>query len=301
LVELPHIFIATPPFNEGSDGVKMLHFLCHSLNKVGIKSSLILMDPRDPSNNSFISPMADLGLNKELNTPAVKVLNEIDLLRDVIIYPEIIQGNPLKGKNIARYFLNKNGFITGLPVTLCETDFVLSYQKIFEPNAHFNLFYPMQNVDQIPTRDEVKICARSLSLTYIGKGSKYGDCVRIGGTLGLDWKKTKEEYHLLLESSKFVFTWDPITGVVFDAVVRGCVPVLLTLIPWGDKEVYNQEIHIPTMTLLDFDEKLKYYKSYESFLDDRDAMIAGVIELQKNWDTRLVLFLESMLKWFKLV
>ena len=295
---IPHFFIATPIFNEGSDGVKMLHFLCHSLNKIGVHSSIVFMDPRDPSNNSFITAIGDQGINKDLITPVVKFINEIDLENDVIIYPEIVQGNPLKGKNIARYFLNKNAFITGDPISIGENDFILTYQKIFNLVSHFNLYYPMQDIGQIPSREALEKSERPFSLTYIGKGLKYGNCARISNTIGLDWKKSKEEYFLLLEHSQFLFTWDPMTGVVFDAIIRGCIPIYLLYKPWTEKEVFSQELLFPRMTAIDFDNKTEYFSDYKFFLDERERMITQVINFQNNWDTQVECFVEKVIKHF---
>jgi len=294
----PHFFIATPIFNEGSDGVKMLHFLCHSLNKIGIPSSLVLMDPRDPTNKAFIAAIGDQGINQDLMTPVVKFINEIDLEKDVIIYPEIIQGNPLEGKNIARYFLNRSGFITGNPTLMGENDFILTYQKIFNLTSHFNLYYPMQDVNQIPSREYLEKLDRPLSLTYIGKGIKYGNCERISKTIGLDWKKSKEEYILLLEHSKFMFTWDPMTGVVFDSIIRGCIPVYLVYKPWIEEDIFSQELVFPRMTAMDFDNKKKFFNDYEFFLDEREKMINQVINFQNKWDEQVHSFVEKVLKHF---
>jgi hypothetical protein len=87
---------------------------------------------------------------------------------------------------------------------------------------------------------------------YVGKGGKYGDTIRIGGTISLDWKKSHEEYILLLENAKYLFTWDQMTGVVFDAVIYGCIPVIVSKNPWSFDEINRQELLIPYLTLEEF-------------------------------------------------
>ena len=133
--------------------------------------------------------------------------------------------------------LNKNGFITGNRITYRPEEFILSYQKIFEPNAHFNLFLTDDDLTLIPGKDLIQKLNKNISLTYIGKGGKYGDTVRIGGTISLDWKKSHEEYILLLENAKYLFTWDQMTGVVFDAIIYGCIPVIVSKNPWTFDEI----------------------------------------------------------------
>ena len=298
MIRLPQIFIATPLFNEGSDGVKVLHYLCHSFNKSGMKSSLVFIDPRDPSNNSFIAAIENQGINKEYQTPVVKNLNEIDLENDVIIYPEIVQGNPLNCRNVVRYFLNKNGFITGTSVKINSGEFILSFQKIFEPNAHFNLYFTMQDEQLIPSREAIKGLGKNISLTHIGKGSKYGNTERVGGTIGLDWKKSKEEYFILLESAKYLFTWDPLSGVVYDAVLRGCIPVIILPRPWTFEEINSQELYKPYMTIEEFELKQKFYENFDLFLDARDKMISDINIHNLNWSNQLNLFYEKLLNFF---
>ena len=298
MIRLPQLFIASPLFNEGSDGVKVLHYLCHSFNKIGIKSSLVFMDPRDPSNNSFIAAIENQGIYQKYLTPVVKSLNEIDLENDVIIYPEIVQGNPLKGKNIVRYFLNKNGFITNIPVKNNPGEFVLSYQKIFEPNAHFNLYCTMQEEQLIPGREAVKGLIKNISLTYTGKGSKYGNTERVGGTIGLDWRKTKEEYYILLESAKYLFTWDPLSGVVYDAILRGCIPVVISPKPWTFAEINSQELYKPYMTIEEFELKQNFYENFDLFLNARDRMISDINQHNNKWEGQLNLMYDKLLHFF---
>jgi hypothetical protein len=272
--------IVTPPYNQSSSGVKVLHFFCHSLNQVGVNSSLLLLDPRDSSNNSFISSTDKLVFHELYNTPAITSFDEIDFTNDIVVYPDIIVGNPLNSKKVVRYMLNKNGFITGNLITYHPEEFILSYQKIFEPNAHFNLFLSDDNLTLVPKRESILNLNKNISLTYVGKGGKYGDTVRIGGTISLDWKKSHEEYILLLENAKYLFTWDQMTGVLYDAIIYGCIPVIVSKNPWTFKEIDEQELFKPYLTLEEFDNKEKYFEKYDVFLNLRDKMIEDLYVLQ---------------------
>jgi hypothetical protein len=298
MLRLPQLFIAAPLFTEGSDGARVLHYLCHSFNKMGVKSSLVFLDPRDPSNTSFVAATENQGTYKEYQTPVVKNLNEIDVENDVIIYPEIVQGNPLKGRNIVRYFLNKNGFITGIPVKINSGEFILSFQKIFEPNAHFNLYFTMQDEKLIPSREAINGLLKNISLTHIGKGSKYGNTERVGGTIGLDWSKSKEEYYILLESAKYLFTWDPLSGVVYDAILRGCIPVVISPKPWTYDQINSQELYKPYMTIEEFEFKHKFYENFDLFLNARDKMISDINQHNNEWESQLNSMYDMLLNFF---
>jgi hypothetical protein len=194
--------------------------------------------------------------------------------------------------------LNKNGFITGNLITFHPEEFILSYQKIFEPNAHLNLFLWDYDLTLAPSRDAILNLNKNISLTYVGKGGKYGDTIRIGGTISLDWKKSHEEYILLLENAKYLFTWDQMTGVVFDAVIYGCIPVIVSKNPWSFDEINRQELLIPYLTLEEFDNKEKYFDGDVVFLNLRDKMIEDLQLLQNTSKVRVEEFIRKSIAFF---
>ncbi|QWD95007.1 hypothetical protein C2759_02405 [Polynucleobacter sp. MG-Unter2-18] len=290
--------IVAPPYNELSAGVKVLHFLCHSLNQAGVNSSMLFLDLRDRSYNSFMSTTDKTAFHESYNTPVITSLEEIDFASDIVVYPDIIRGNPLNSKKVVRYMLNKNGLITGNPIIYDSNDFIVSYQKIFEPNAHFNLFLTDDDLTLIPSRDSIQKLNKNISLTYVGKGGKYGDTVRIGGTISLDWKKSHEEYILLLENAKYLFTWDQMTGVVFDAIIHGCIPVIVSKNPWTFDEINAQELSMPYLTLEEFDNKEKYFDDYVLFLNFRDKIIEDSRLLQSTSRIRVEEFISKSITFF---
>jgi hypothetical protein len=290
--------IVAPPYNELSAGVKVLHFLCHSLNQAGVNSCLLFLDVRDRSYNSFMSTTDKSAFHEPYNTPVITNLEEIDFVNDIVVYPDIIRGNPLNSKKVVRYMLNKNGLITGNPIIYGSNDFIISYQKIFEPNAHFNLYLADFDLTLVPNRDSILNLNKNISLTYVGKGGKYGDTIRIGGTISLDWKKSHEEYILLLENAKYLFTWDQMTGVVFDAVIYGCIPVIVSKNPWSFDEINRQELLIPYLTLEEFDNKEKYFDGDVVFLNLRDKMIEDLQLLQNTSKVRVEEFIRKSIAFF---
>jgi len=90
------IIIAAPSYNESIGGVVVLHKLCHILNELGYNSSLTTTLKLNGQTEYFL-------LNDNYNT---KIAIEIDLEKDIVIYPEIEPGNPFGCKNIIRWILN---------------------------------------------------------------------------------------------------------------------------------------------------------------------------------------------------
>mgnify|MGYP001576612447 CR=1 FL=1 len=110
------IIICAPPQTERSDGARALYFLCRSLRELGVDANMLMMDLRDKTYRSFAF-MADLEVDPDLTAPRyLGTGDSIDLANDVLIYPEIVPDNPLGARNVARYFLNKEGNLTGLPI-----------------------------------------------------------------------------------------------------------------------------------------------------------------------------------------
>ena len=85
---------------------------------------------------------------------------------------------------------------------------------------------------------------------------------------------------MLLENAKYLFTWDQMTGVLYDAIIYGCIPVIVSKNPWTFKEIDEQELFKPYLTLEEFDNKEKYFEKYDVFLNLRDKMIEDLYVLQ---------------------
>ena len=116
--------IFAPAYTEKIGGTLVLHYLCHYLNQNGYKAYLwqkhrVLQDVNKPLYQVLSDWKRNLKvfLRKRkfksgfLNTPIAKQR----YLKDaIIVYPEVIAGNPLKAKNIVRWFLYKPGDHTGI-------------------------------------------------------------------------------------------------------------------------------------------------------------------------------------------
>lgn len=117
--------IYSPPYSEKVGGIIFLHHLCHLINLNGGEaylypafvnheiSQLNLIKPifktihravlnyirPYKTNNNFLSPVITERLDVDDNW--------------IVVYPEIVFGNPLQARNVVRWFLHKPGFHTG--------------------------------------------------------------------------------------------------------------------------------------------------------------------------------------------
>lgn len=121
LLHSPKVIISAPGYTHLSSGVRCLHLLCDRLNRLRI-SSAITTDIADPRLNT---PRTFLGTISEYPTM---------LDRSIVVYPEVVAGNPLRAKNVVRYLLNKPGFVSDVGIgDYGEGEYYLHYADEFRP------------------------------------------------------------------------------------------------------------------------------------------------------------------------
>src|SRR5690606_33317384 len=105
-------------------------------------------------------------VNPELNTPVLtmelKKKHELKKKVPIAIYPEVVIDNPLEAKVCVRYFLNKNGLLTGRKVNVSENDLVFYHSKELSEGEGFDEL-GFLSVD--PTRHDL--------FYYEGEGKRY--------------------------------------------------------------------------------------------------------------------------------
>lgn len=118
--------IFAPSYDKNNGGVIVLHKLCSSLNELGHEAYLYpyfqtyemnkinyiqaIGEILKTSLRNFLQP--SFKTNPIFNTPVYKAkINELPL-DFVVVYPEIVFGNPLNAKNVVRWLLHYPGFFT---------------------------------------------------------------------------------------------------------------------------------------------------------------------------------------------
>jgi len=103
--------VYTFPWNENNGGVIFMHNLVHELNRMGERAFLWKAAPiYEPGLRqrlrSWLRP-DPMVTNPLLNTP---VARRRDLSADsIVVYPELVRGNPLKARYVVRWLLYKPG------------------------------------------------------------------------------------------------------------------------------------------------------------------------------------------------
>lgn len=120
---MPCKFIVfSPSYDPNIGGVIVLHKLCHLLNDLGHQAELYpffsTVNNKSATSRLFRKiknflrrTFKKYKTNPAFNTP-IYSKNKVED-NCIVIYPEIVTGNPLNAKNVVRWFLHKPGFHTG--------------------------------------------------------------------------------------------------------------------------------------------------------------------------------------------
>jgi hypothetical protein len=130
----PRIFyIKCPNYNFRSSGVRALFLLCHHLNRLGYQA--YVTGSGGPAKLSA----PHIGMDK-IRANRRKARGEI------VVYPEVFAGNPLRADNVVRYILNKPGNFTGVGMEgFGPDDFFIHFAEEFRPDSRpsFELTLPV--------------------------------------------------------------------------------------------------------------------------------------------------------------
>ncbi|MFK0343082.1 glycosyltransferase family 2 protein [Pseudomonas asiatica] len=115
-------YICAPDYRETSSGVCVLHYLCHALNLAGHEAYVT---------HCKVNP----ALRTPILTDEIRLRHMALGLAPIAVYPEVADGNPIGAPIVARYILNREGFLTGRAIDARESDLFFYYTQDFRGNA----------------------------------------------------------------------------------------------------------------------------------------------------------------------
>ncbi|MGH7995344.1 MAG: hypothetical protein ACREFX_03230 [Opitutaceae bacterium] len=287
--------VVTPPFAGNSFGIKTLHHLAHTLNEVGHDARLMFMAV-DAAGNQRFGYLGPEATHPAYRTPPLKPADGFADETCIVVYPEIVSSNPLGGTRVVRYFLNAEAKVTGRKIALSARDFLLAFHRIYRPEAQFILndveFNPAFNA-----RGTRPIGERTLDLTYVGKGDKYGAVKTIAGSVLItrEWPANQTQLAALLRQTRFLYTWDAVSAINPEAVLCGAMPVFLRYDPITREEVDATDLGpLPRL-----DAGMKNFRfDPAEFERGRAALAARIEEIRRNWSGRVAEFAEAAVAHF---
>lgn len=224
--------IVTPGYRHNSNGVKTMHYLAHCINEAGGYAALLSCD-------------GNSNLNPDWSTCWSSSVLPDD---DIVIYPDIISGNPLDAQRVVRWYLNRPGYVSGVPVSPGPHDL------IYDHSAVLGLGHPVLHL--LPPAHPAFFAhgkeQRQWNCVYQGKSHTRH---RLPGLnkdkieITRDWPETPENLAKLLRHANCLYTYDPLSATCLDAVLCGCLVVVVPTPPYGFKDLVKSELGCPGIAL----------------------------------------------------
>jgi hypothetical protein len=129
------IWIDAPAYSPLSGGVRAMNSLCHHLNRFGFDAFII----DEPENGEAPMPLRYL-------TPAIIEQQKRQRREPIVVYPEVVLGNPRHARFVVRYLLNTPGFFNpGAERRYGKDDYFLDHAREHAPAGvrSFDLFMPL--------------------------------------------------------------------------------------------------------------------------------------------------------------
>ncbi|WDM87923.1 glycosyltransferase [Pseudomonas asiatica] len=108
-------YIYAPNYRRSSSGIRVLHMLCDALIRSGYEAYVTA----EELCSEFMTPRL---------TDAVIEAHRAQGVEPIVVYPEIVDGNPLQGGVVVRYIMNRPGFIEG-EGQFAEEDILYAYSR----------------------------------------------------------------------------------------------------------------------------------------------------------------------------
>ncbi len=205
--------IHAPNYKRTSGGVRALHKLCHCLNQAGC--------------TAYISAS---GVNPNWNTPkpTQEIANRL-AQEGIVIYPEVIRGNPWDAKRVVRYILNRPGLLGG-DREYASTETLFCYSGLwrqFVPSDDRILTVPVIETEIFNCTGNEK---RSGGVFWVGRRGQH--LPRIPETESLveitySWPTSGEEIAELFRKATVFYSYSDYTGLISEARLCGCLVVIV--------------------------------------------------------------------------
>lgn len=222
-----------------SAGIRALHYLCHALNESG--------------QEAYIScKVTAPHLRTPLLTNAVRKRHEAAGREPVVVYPEVVSGNPLSGRTVVRWLLNRPGHLAG-DKYYSDSDLLFFYDRNFLPEGMQgeSLHIPTCDLSLFNNQDNPHDNARDLVCFYankfLRKGGKLTWHAQNATSLCQDQKLAHAEIAATLRRAKVLYVYEP-TALMTEALLCGC-PVVIVETDYL-RENLNQTMHMPHCGLI---------------------------------------------------
>lgn len=237
------VIVACPPFDDQSGGNIVLHYLAHRLRGMGVESYVFPLLDAAPSDASplrrhlhrlftmrdYTSGRLPFRTHPALDTPLPSLWA---LLRGIVVYPEIVSGNPLGCARVVRWILyTPRGHavgedfakpIPGEDVFFFQLPFIEHIGWIPRENRLRLQWYREDIFNDPGLVERTEICR------MIRKGAATAETPPPGaeGAILLDGK-SNEQIAEVFKRARLFYCHDPYTMYCDYAALCGCLPIVV--------------------------------------------------------------------------
>jgi hypothetical protein len=278
--------IFSPSYSENNGGAVTLHHLCDLINKNGYQGYLYPgFDNVELNLNNYLTvlpkflyklirqPFRRFKTSNRFNSPIIRNFpNGFDLNEVIVVYPEIVFGNPLGAKNVVRWFLHNPGFFSG-KIFYGPDEIYFKYSAQYKDVKYLNSKMSNNNLyiftylkkyyndlDFSNNRTGIAYCVRKGALSITPFDLKHA--------ILIDGMKHKE-ISKIFKSVKFFISFDPHTAFSRFAALCGCISIVVPQVGI-DEEVWQPDL------------EKRYGISYGFEKAKIDKALATVKELKKQ-------------------
>lgn len=203
-------YIICAPAYCGSAGVRVLYDLRQQLEEHGY--------------NAYIFCCTKDKQPKDYDPVTIKKITPHNREHDIVVYPEIIQGNPLLFRNVVRFCLNKPGVLGG-DSSFHPSEMVFSYDDYCIPNI------PHVRLDMLDRKLFINTHQkREFNCYFVHKGGKWREVPELKGCIEINssWPKTRAELARLLQQTHILYSYDENSCLLQEATLCGVQVKIIT-------------------------------------------------------------------------
>lgn len=304
------IFVYAPSYNETSGGAIVLHRLVHLINQLDGFTAYVVppklekvriesIDRYLGAFSKYISLKIDslkYKTNPQWDTPIVRSLTKTERENSIVVYPEITFGNPLRAKNIVRWFLHQPGYFTG-EIYFGTNELFYKFNegikefKLFNSKLSNNelkvIYYPIDIYNKI---DLPKI--KKGTCHAIRKGAHKPE-VHPADSILIDGLSHNEVADIFKKSERFI-CYDDYTAYSLFAVLCGCQSIVVPDENTAIEQWYPKESDRYGIAYGFSSEQLEWAQNTSHLVKDH------ILEEHKRSEDCVVSFLNEALGFFKL-
>lgn len=246
------VVVSCPNFDENSGGAIVLHYLVDRLRAIGVNAYAYPLANLIPTvselSGIYYSSMPrwrrtlkiwnrhrkmkrakrrdGFQTHPSMNVP---VASRTILESAIVVYPEIVPGNPLRARHVVRWLLHRPGFF-GDGSSFPADEYLVYFHQAFTEGVHGIDDDAVLRIRWI--RDDVYFdrghSERAGNCRMVRKGKQHGhSAVPINDDAILLDGKSHEEIAAVFNEAKRFYCHDPRTMYLYYAALCGCIPIIV--------------------------------------------------------------------------